>query len=70
MTSGNYGKFTIPQTTKNDAFGPPQAENFWRDIPLLVLTHPLPGVGGVPWKVLAVRPLRAKFVALSPYGKA
>ena len=27
-----------------------------------------PGGGGVPWKVLAVRPLRAKFVALSPYG--
>ena len=47
-----------------EIFGPPQAKNFE---PLLVLTHPPPGVGGSLWKVLAIRPLRAFFLALSPY---
>ena len=36
----------MSKTTKNVALGPPQAEKILRDIPLLVLTHPLPGVGG------------------------
>ena len=53
------------RTSKIELFGPPQANNFE---PLLVLTHPSPGVGGSPWKVLAIRPLRAFFLALSPYG--
>ena len=48
-SSHKYGNFTIPKTTNNDIFGPPQAE-FFSDIPLLVLTHPPRGVGGSPGK--------------------
>ena len=59
--------FAMPKTTENEGFGPPKAEILLSDIPLLVLTHTPPRGGGVPWKVIAIRPLRAKLTALSPY---
>ena len=54
----------MPKTTENDGFGPPKADFFFSDIPLLVLTHTPPRGGGVLLKVIAIRDFWPKVTAV------